>query len=81
MLEVSSPSDLSFTFTLENVPASQAAEFTLDEAQRDKLTVLAGLLGLSAGRWTPAGVLGLIFAGCGCQQMDDHPCFLELLRA
>ena len=72
---------LSLAFSLADVPGSAAADWTLDDAQRDKLNVLAQLLGLSTTRWTPAGVLGLMLAGCGCAQLDEQPCFAELLKA
>ena len=72
---------LSISFSLADVSSSEAAEWTLDDAQRDKLSVLAALLGLSTTKWTPAGVLGLLLAGCGCAQLDAHACFASMLRA
>ena len=63
------------------MPVAEAADWTLDEAQRDKLTVLAGLLGLSPTRWTPAGILGLLLSGCACAQLDGHACFAEMVKA
>ena len=54
---------------------------SLDEAQRDKLGIRTAMLGLPSGRWTPAGVLGLLLAACGCAQLDEHPCFAEMLKA
>ena len=72
---------LSLRFALADVPASAAGDWTLDDAQRDKLMVLGSMLGLAAARWTPAGVLGLLLAGCGCAQLDEHACFAALLKA
>ena len=71
----------SFTFAFTDTPASQAATWTLNEVQRDKLTILAKMLGLSTSRWTPAGVLGFVLAGCGCAQIDEHACFATVIRA
>jgi len=72
---------LSFAFALADVPAAAAGDWTLDEAQRDKLSVIGGMLGLSSSRWTPAGILGLLLAGCGCSQIDSHAAFAALIRA
>ena len=80
MVQGSTPK-LSFAFSLADVPAGQAGEWTLDKAQRDKLGILTAMLGLPSGRWTPAGVLGLLLAACGCAQLDEHPCFAEMLKA
>lgn len=71
----------SFTFALTDTPASQAATWTLNEVQRDKLTILAKMFGLSTSRWTPTGVLGFMLAACGCAQIDEHPCFSTIVRA
>ena len=73
--------DDDFPFSLADAPASAAADWTLDEALRSKLAVLAQLLGLSSSRWTPAGMLGWVLAGCGGGQMDAHPFFAELVKA
>ena len=70
----------SLSFALADVTSAAAAEWLLDESQRSKLSVLQGLLGLK-GRFTPAGVLGIVFAGCGCGQLEENACFGEVLRA
>ena len=39
------------------------------------------MLGLNASRWTPVGVLGLLLSGCGCEKLDEHAYFSEVLRS
>lgn len=70
-----------FSFGMTDLPASRAAEWTLDEAQRKKLAELQGHLDLVSARWTPIGLLGVLLAAAGCAQLDANPCFVEALRA
>lgn len=70
-----------FSFGFTDVAAAQAADWTLDEGQRAKLTELQGMLGLASSRWTPIGVLAFLLAGAGCGQLDSNTCFATVLRA
>ena len=76
-----SDAKLSFSFSVNDVSVEQASDWTLDAPQRDKLTILAKMLGLNASRWTPVGVLGLLLSGCGCEKLDEHAYFSEVLRS
>ena len=70
-----------FSFGFADLTSDSASEFTLDEAQRDKLSVLQAMLGLSTSKWTPTGMLGFLLAGSGCASLDDNACFAMVVRA
>jgi hypothetical protein len=73
-------SKFSFSFVLTDVTSAAAAEFTLDDSQRQRLAVLQQMLGLKA-RFTPVGIFGLLLCGAGCAALDDNDCFTALVRA
>jgi hypothetical protein len=82
VMQVAGPEHkFAFSFGMADVPASRAAEWTLDEAQRGRLAELQGHLDLASARWTPIGLLGVLLSAAGCAQLDANPCFSEALRA
>jgi len=77
---VAGASRFALSFELMDKRPREAADFTLDDAQRQRLTELKSLLGLTSSKWTAVGMLGVLLAALGCGQMPDAGFFDELVR-
>ena len=78
---VAGASRFAFSFALVDKHTADIGEFTLDDGQRARLNELRMLLGLTSGRWTSVGMLGVLLAAISSGQMDENPCFKEMQRA